>query len=211
MYHLLPPAWSRRDLLPLPGFCGIITIGESGEILSLSSIRELMILLNGLFSCCGVGGAVERYIYSCPSAFLFILPHTFPINTLSQTHQSSNTRTMSNHSRSEQHSRAMSSYESMSPENQERIVSLALQTFLASVRGDQQTIDAIANEALPALGVESKDGPDKGVPPSEGASSAANTAVPATDTNSTQKASTTGTAGTQNRPIFGPVPPPKED
>jgi hypothetical protein len=39
------------------------------------------------------------------------------------------------------------------------------------------------------------------------ATSAANTAVPPTAPNSTQQASTTGTAGTQDRPRFGPERP----
>jgi hypothetical protein len=37
-------------------------MGKSGEILSLSGVREFLILLMVSFHVEGVGGAVERYI-----------------------------------------------------------------------------------------------------------------------------------------------------
>jgi hypothetical protein len=109
---------------------------------------------------------------------------------------------------------ALSNYMSMSPEEKQRIQNLGVMTDVADSVGDTRVSRQIAKEALSALGVTvtplcRQQGQ---APPSEGATSAANTAVPPTnnDNNSTQKASTTGTGatGTENKPMFGPERPP---
>jgi hypothetical protein len=171
----------------------------------------------------GVDGAVEWWsgiyigIFPCFSVLsITYLPNPRFLAYLSIDFD---TTTMPDRSVSEILTEMGTKYRAMSTEDQTQIDSLLEQTKLAFAREDMQSVVQLAGEGISALGMGRRDEAGEQAP-SQGGTSAANTAVPPTNTRSAQgPPSATGTnfmqrpltTGTQKPSMSGTDKPPSKN